>query len=148
MAFCFDMDGVLADFFKEPRHLERFKNEKGFFRKLEPIKNNLAIINKLLDLKVNVFIISTSPHEQADKEKRAWLGEHLPRLTTNNIILTRPNESKAKALGRTLTKGDILIDDHTKNLIEWQQQGGQPIKYLNGINGKNGTHKKHNIPTF
>ena len=36
-----DMDGVLADFNAENNAVERFKKEKGFFKKLQPIIENL-----------------------------------------------------------------------------------------------------------
>ena len=41
-------------------------------------------------------------------------------------------------LHRKLGKMDILVDDHTPNLTRWETAGGTGIKWLNGINGKNG----------
>ena len=41
-------------------------------------------------------------------------------------------------LHRKLGKMDILVDDHTPNLTRWETAGGTGVKWLNGINGKNG----------
>ena len=41
-------------------------------------------------------------------------------------------------LHRKLGKMDILVDDHTPNLKRWETAGGTGVKWLNGINGKNG----------
>ena len=38
-----------------------------------------------------------------------------------------------------LNSNDYLIDDYTKNLIDWKQSGGTGIKFLNGINHTNKT---------
>ena len=41
-------------------------------------------------------------------------------------------------LHRQLTKEDVLVDDHTPNLIEGEAAGGTGVKWLNGINGNGG----------
>lgn len=130
----FDMDGVLADFDSQPNALQRFSSEPQFFRSLEPtpLARRLAFTNWS-----NVYILSASPNEQADMDKRAWIAEHLPNIKPNNIILVRNGADKARYAG----PGQILIDDYTDNLIEWHKQGGLAVKALNGRNGKTGRYK-------
>ena len=52
-----DMDGVIADFNNEPNALQRFDNEKGFFKNLKPM--NEWGFNQLLNNKnIRLFILS------------------------------------------------------------------------------------------
>ncbi len=39
-------------------------------------------------------------------------------------------------LGRELNEDDILLDDHTANLVDWENAGGMAFKVLNGCNGQ------------
>jgi 5'(3')-deoxyribonucleotidase len=121
-----DMDGVLADFNKEPRALERFKVEKGFFEKLEPIMDNLRAIKILLEDKRKVKILSASPNTQADQDKIKWLEKYLPQIKKEDIIICRLGEVKANYVEDI--KNSLLFDDYGKNCREWVASGGQAIK--------------------
>lgn len=113
----FDMDGVLADFFGEPNNLGRFQTEKDFFRNLKPLERNVAAVRKLLaDGKHNVFVLSASPNERADNDKRAWLSKYIPELQTEKAIIVRIGEDK---FAKAKTPDGILFDDYGKNLREW-----------------------------
>lgn len=138
MLIYFDMDGVLADFEGQPKALERFKNEKGFFQKLRPIKNGIDFVNEIIELQGvdNLRILTSSPNEQADNDKRAWVRKHLPQLA-NKVITVRSGQAKAQ-----FAKGNYLVDDYTENLKYWVDKGGFAYKVLNDYNGKTGTHKK------
>lgn len=112
-----DMDGVLADFFGEPNNLKRFETEKGFFRRLKPFKKNVQAVRKLIaDGKHNVFILSASPNERADTDKRLWLAQFIPELETENAIIMRNGENKADYMR---TRDGILFDDYGKNIEKW-----------------------------
>ena len=39
----------------------------------------------------------------------------------------------------------ILIDDYTKNLVEWQKLGGKVLKYINEYNNTKQAYKQYNI---
>lgn len=139
----FDMDGVLADFFHEPNYMERFESEKGFFKRLKPIGNNHKIIQRYIDLGFDIYILSSSPNEQADKDKIKWLNKYIPNLTNDKIIFCRNGQDKADFVNDI--QNSILIDDHTPNLIKWKVKGGKALKYINDINDKKGIHKAFNI---
>lgn len=149
-----DMDDTLAHFNKEKKALERFSSEKSFFSNLEPTKLllyiQIAIITKVIDLK-NIYIVSASPNEQADKDKQEWLSKYLKALPKENITFTRLGQNKAYHFMNKyhLSSKDlsnyILIDDYTKNLIEWQTLGGKVLKYINEYNNTKKGYLKHNI---
>ena len=48
-------------------------------------------------------------------------------------------DQKSKYIPNNINSNDYLIDDYTKNLIDWKQSGGTGIKFLNGINHTNKT---------
>ena len=119
-----DMDGVLANFGAEPNALERFAVEKGFFKNLQPIVENVQALEELSQNNT-IYILSASPNKQADKDKRAWIRQHLPFVKAYNVIICRNGENKADYMK---TKKGILFDDYGKNCREWQAKGNISYK--------------------
>lgn len=150
-----DMDDTLAHFNKEKNALERFDKESNFFYHLKPSKLlnliNYMIDNNYIDIN-NVYIVSASPNEQADKDKLKWLYRHIPNINKENILFTRLGQNKGTIFIDTYKIKDLskytLIDDYTKNLIEWQKLGGKVIKYINEYNNTKQSYKAYNIPTL
>lgn len=132
-----DLDDTLANFNDQENALQRFTTEQGFFKNLKPTK----LVDRIKKLPYQDFyILSTSPNKQADIDKKAWVAKHLPLIPRHHIILVRDNSQKA-----IYAKGNLLLDDHTPNLIDWVANGGYGIKVINHFNNKNGTHKQKNI---
>lgn len=126
-----DMDGVLADFLAEPQAVARFENEKGFFANLKPIKANIEIIRVLVENGASVRILSASPNEQADHDKKIWLKNHMPFIKVRNIILMRNGQNKADY---TKTKGcNLLFDDYGKNCEQWEERPNHKAIKVKGI---------------
>lgn len=129
-----DLDGTLARF-NVKNALERFDKEKGFFAKLLAYKG-IEVINELAT-KGNIYIISASPNEQADNDKMIWLRKYLPNIKQENITICRIGENKAKIIenkySMTIDKNCLLLDDYTKNLIEWENFGGKGVKRLTSV---------------
>lgn len=119
-----DMDGVLADFNNEPNALERFKTEKGFFANLKPIMINVEAIANMIYNGYKVRILSTSPNEQADSDKKEWLKKYLPMIKDEHIIMARPSREKIEYIKKQLRHNAILFDDYGKNIREWEENGG------------------------
>ena len=75
-------------------------------------------------------------------EKKKWLDKYLPGISSSHCLFVPYGKNKAEfvetMLHRKLGKMDILVDDHTPNLTRWETAGGTGVKWLNGINGKNG----------
>lgn len=127
-----DLDGTLAKF-NVPNALTRFKTEKGFFANLKAYKG-IEKINEMAKNYTNyMYIISASPNKQADNDKMLWISKYLPNIKKNHIILCRCGENKASILakkGLEINKNCFLLDDYTKNLIDWELFGGTGIKRI------------------
>lgn len=115
-----DMDGVVADFNNEPNAVERFREEKGFFRKLKPIMVNVKAI-KELNKNFDVCILTASPNERADKDKIKWLSKYMPFIKKKNIIICRNGQRKVDFM---VSEKGILLDDYGKNIREWETKKG------------------------
>ena len=129
-----DLDGTIAKF-NVRNALERFNKEKGFFANLGAYKgvecvNQLALTNE-------VYIISASPNEQADKDKMIWINKYLPNINVENITICRLGQNKAQIIqdkyNITINENCLLLDDYTKNLIEWENFGGKGIKRITTV---------------
>ena len=129
-----DLDGTIAKF-NVKNALERFDKEEGFFAKLGAYKgvekiNELALTNQ-------VFVISASPNEQADKDKMIWLKKYLFNIKQENITICRIGENKAKIIqdkyNIVINENCLLLDDYTKNLVEWENFGGKGIKRITKV---------------
>lgn len=129
-----DLDGTLAKFNSKRNALKRFDNEIGFFANLKPYKY-IEFVNELANNKnVNVYVISATPNDQADQDKLVWIKKYLNNIKKENICFSRIGENKAKVikdkLNITIDKTCLLLDDYTKNLIEWKQLNGIGIKRI------------------
>lgn len=129
-----DLDGTVARF-NVRNALLRFDSEKGFFANLLAYKG-IEQINELAK-NGNIYIISASPNMYADLDKKQWIKKHLFNVPKSNIILCRIGENKARIIENKLQikidKDCYLLDDYTKNLVEWEQKGGTGIKRITTV---------------
>lgn len=133
-----DMDGTLARFHDDVYYLEHMYRP-NFFQDLAPYANAVEGVKTYLkgNPEAEVFVLSAlidSPHCEA--EKNAWLNQYLPEIDAEHRIFVKAGENKAEHIPGGIAGTDILIDDYNKNLTEWQQAGGQSVKYVNHINDK------------
>lgn len=136
-----DMDGVQAVYGTNDT-VEKM-SEVGYFRN-RPVQKNVIDFIKMLsaDGRLNVAILSAVfDDNHSREEKKQWLMNN--GLGGVEAIFTPCGVCKAdyvKASGL-----NILIDDYTKNLLEWENQGENflGIKFDNGINGNNGKWKNY-----
>lgn len=129
-----DLDGTLAKF-NVPNALKRFETEKGFFAKLGAYKG-IEKINEMAK-QGNIYIISASPNMYTDLDKKKWIRKYLNNIPTENIVLCRIGENKARKIENKynikIDKDCFLLDDYTKNLIEWETVGGTGIKRITTV---------------
>ncbi len=138
-----DMDGTLAKW-NSVEYEQLF--EQGYYRNLVPNQDILNDVNKLISEGEDVYILSCVLPESkyALEEKKVWLKQYVPQLKEEKYIFVPYGQNKADYLKEhysPITNRDYLIDDYTKNLIEWKEYGGIGVKYLNGINHTRGTWK-------
>jgi 5'(3')-deoxyribonucleotidase len=119
-----DMDGVLADFEKVKNAVAIYKTEPNFFYDLEPISENVNAIKQLIAKNYLVKILSKSPHEKADNDKRKWLAKYLPEIKDENIIFARPHERKIDFVNELEKNFSLLLDDYEQNINEWRSESG------------------------
>lgn len=139
-----DMDGTLAEFKKVSKLEDLY--EKGYFLSLKPIPSAIEIVKLLYkndDVKIFILSAYLSDSNTALNEKNAWINEYLPIIKPDHRIFVPCGTNKSLAI-KNINKNDILIDDYTKNLFEWEIKG-TGIKFLNGINHTKGTWQKHMI---
>lgn len=138
MRIFIDMDGTLAEWKNIESNKELY--QEGYYYSLKPNINILKETKKLIEDGKSIFILSSflTDSEFALKEKNLWLDKYLPELPREKRIFVPYGDSKYKYLPSKITPSDYLIDDYTKNLLDWQQAGGIGIKFLNGINHING----------
>lgn len=127
-----DMDGTLATI--SPDTGKRW-SEPGYFWGLAPYPSMLGAVKTLIAAGADVWIITTVHTIAAIQEKDAWLRRYLPELRASKRIYAVPGKPKGAFVPGGVQDEDILIDDHTPNLLEWTGIG---IKAVNPINHKKG----------
>lgn len=127
------MDGVLADIYQQAIEFEfaesgkririedvhgkdeivafpnaaRHVRQKSFFRTAPVMDGSFEVMKKLYET-YEVFIVSAAMEfPNSLEEKYDWLEEHFPFISWKRIVLCG---------SKTVVHGDILIDDHFKNL--------------------------------
>lgn len=138
-----DMDGTLARF-READTLE-ILYEKGYFASLEPQKNVIDAVKVLMknERDMDIYILSAylTDSKYALEEKNEWLDKYLPDIRADKRIFLPCGENKKDYVPSGLSKKDYLLDDYTKNLLNWDPPGNG-IKLINDINGRSGVWKK------
>ena len=145
-----DMDGTIARFYEADDCLEKMY-EIGFFENLRPYAKMIKMLEKLNEKGYEIFILSACISMQCETEKQAWLDKYLPWIDKAHRIFTRCGMNKAeyiKRKGYDDARVNILIDDYSRNLDEWNEAFGRhgiAIKAINEINNKKkkNTYKKY-----
>ena len=113
-----DMDGVIANFHKEPYKYTNAINRE-WIANLEPFMENVEIVRNLV-ITENVYILSKAANEDAKLGKLEWLARYIPELNRNHIIIIVGNRKKVDYIR---TENGILIDDDMKNINPWRKAG-------------------------
>ena len=128
-----DMDGVLAVW--DTAATLQDTHQPGYFlgRDIEICVKELILRLSMND-DIHVCINSAAYNYVAENEKDIWIDIYVDE--TLDRIFVPYGADKSDYVSGT---DNILIDDHTDNLLMWQASGkGRAIKFLNGINGKSG----------
>jgi len=133
-----DLDQVLVDFLGAAEDVlgEPYTSEKryvlektspNFYRHLEWTEDGPCLWDLLS--KFEVEVLSAVPRRwmpNARKDKNEWIDANLGEETKRNLV--NRHEKKNFAVSE---KGqpNLLIDDHLKNVSEWQRAGGVAIHH-------------------
>lgn len=140
-----DMDGTLAKWRAAATNEDLYK--ENYFLSLEPETELCSFANELAKSDdVDSYILTSFLEDSsyAKREKLAWVKKHIKGLSQSKILCVPYGVRKASFVEdighKELSAEDVLIDDHSPNLIAWEQAGGTAIKWCNGINnsGKSG----------
>jgi 5'(3')-deoxyribonucleotidase len=130
-----DMDGTLAVF--KPVDTLEVLYEKGYFENLEPIPFTIQAAKIIMqyhsDIEVYILSAYLSDSDFALMEKNNWLDKNLPEMPEERRIFSPCGEDKKMYIPDGIRPTDYLLDDYTKNLMQWQPPA-RGIKLLNGIN--------------
>lgn len=114
--YYFDMDGVLANFHKEPYKYTNAINTE-WIANLEPFMNNIRKVQQLIKNGNNVYILSKAAAETSRQGKIQWLAKYLPQIAQDHIIIIVGNDKKINYI----KEDGILVDDDMKNIKPWQK---------------------------
>ncbi len=135
-----DMDGTLCRFHDTQHNYIEQMWERGFYAGLLPFEEFVNAVSLCIDRNPDTefyilsAVLDTEPPFIAD-EKRAWINRYLPQLTEERLIFVPAGADKSQYIGG-IDENSVLIDDYNKNLREWEQAGGLPIKFINDVNNK------------
>lgn len=141
-----DMDGSIAQFYESEQCLEAMY-EEGFFRNLKPYSRIISALNLYVERnpETEVCILSAFPSSSfAKEEKEEWLNKFFP---VSDRIFLEAGKNKAEVVGK-VTENDFLLDDYTRNLLEWTEAGGKGIKVRNELNCLSGVWAGDTVSCF
>lgn len=111
-------------------------NSEGFFLTAKPIDESTEVLEKL-NLKYNVFIVSSATQFPFSlSEKMKWLKQYFPYIHWKQIVLCGSKE---------LISGDIMIDDHFKNLDTFK---GRTILFTQPHNANSSNYRHSRVFTW
>lgn len=116
MTYYFDMDGVIANFHKEPYKYSNAIN-KNWIANLEPFQHNIDLIKRLINEGHKVYILSKAASNDAKQGKYEWLNRYLSQIHKDNIIIIVGNGKKCDYI----REEGILVDDDIKNCRQWEK---------------------------
>lgn len=157
-----DMDGVLADVYhrffelheietgerKSPDEIIGLKeaeafpgvakwvNTPGFFRSIPVMEDSQRVLN-LLNNSYEVIIVSLATEfPLCLTDKQLWIQEHFPFISWKQVVFCG---------NKNLVKADLIIDDHFKNLDNFE---GERLLYIQPHNLNNTTHGYKSVKSW
>lgn len=131
-----DLDGTLAEF-KYAESMD-ILYEKGYFLNLRPIPGTIAGLRCFMKEhpEIEVYVLSAylGDSKWALQEKIMWLDTYFPELEEEHQLFVKCGQLKSDVPLKN--QNAFLLDDHSPNLMDWEDAGFKGIKLLNGINGK------------
>lgn len=101
-----------------------------FWANLEPMPDGLLLWRFIRQY--DPIILSTPSRRMSTckQEKIEWVKKHLGRV--KDIVLV-PREEKQEYARTKDGKANLLIDDYSKNIQEWEANGGIGVRHINTL---------------
>lgn len=140
-----DMDGVLADFEGGLCNGDiKTMFNTNFFRTLDTMENGLnETVQSIQSQGFTVKVLSKACVSRTDErfinqmiDKVEWIKEYIPCIDELDIIIQGIDDSKGKILEMYSDHICYLVDDYSKNLADWELNGGIGIKKAKRIKNK------------
>lgn len=129
--------GVDVAFDAKDQHIEKdekwemLKRVPRFWANLEPMPDGMMLWKFIRQY--DPYILSTPSRRMPSSipEKREWIRKHLGAVS--KVLLVPRDEKQNYALNQDGTQ-NVLIDDHIKNIQEWEAKGGIGVRHINSLN--------------
>lgn len=124
--YYFDMDGVIANFHKEPYSYANACNRE-WIANLEPFMGNINVIRNLIANGKSVYILTAAASEDARLGKIDFLAKYIPELNINKRFICLVGGNAGRKVDYMVTKTGMLIDDSMRNIRPWAKAGHEYI---------------------
>lgn len=118
--YYFDMDGVIANFHKEPYSYQNAISRE-WIANLDPFMDNINLIRSLIAAGKSVYILTKAASEGAKLGKVDFLNKYIPELDTTKRFICIVGNGKKVDYKRTKT--GTLVDDDMRNIKQWAKAG-------------------------
>jgi 5'(3')-deoxyribonucleotidase len=138
-----DMDGVIVNLEKgafklhgkqlgdvpKPARWQKISDTKDFWKDLEWMPGSKKLWNFLKPYEPSIMSAYAKSEPNSAKGKEDWLKKNVEKLPRSRInLVMRSDKQRFAKDGRTHAP-NILIDDHEKNIREWEAKGGIGIHH-------------------
>ena len=138
-----DMDGVIVNLekgafkvhgkqlsdVKRPERWDKISDTKDFWKNLEWMPGAKKLWNFLKPYKPSIMSAYAKNEPNSAQGKEDWLKKNVEKLPRSRInLVMRSDKQRFARDGRTQAP-NILIDDHEKNIREWESKGGIGIHH-------------------
>ena len=138
-----DMDGVIVNLekgafkvhgkqlsdVKRPERWDKISDTKDFWKDLEWMPGSKKLWNFLKPYKPSIMSAYAKSEPNSAKGKEEWLKKNVEKLPRSRInLVMRSDKQRFARDGRTQSP-NILVDDHPKNIREWEANGGIGIHH-------------------
>ena len=138
-----DMDGVLVNLEKgafkvhgakisdvpKPERWDKINAKKDFWKTLEWMPGAEKLWKFLKPYMPSIMSAWTKHDPNSAQGKADWLKNHVEKLPSSRVNLVMRADKKRFAKDGRTGAPNILIDDHPKNIGEWEASGGIGIHH-------------------
>ena len=138
-----DMDGVIVNLEKgafkvhgkqlsdvqRPERWDKISDTKDFWKNLEWMPGAEKLWNFLKPYAPSIMSAWTKHDPNSAGGKADWLKSHVGKLPRDRVNLVMRSDKKRFARDGRTRQPNILVDDHPKNIGEWEANGGIGIHH-------------------